>query len=296
LSLAALLLCRDEPLMPHRFAGSVWKKMGEDDAFLLASAIAWEVLFAGVSFLALGVGVTGYFLSARFDDPAAAVLQLFASNFPQGETGEALSRLLSSVVNEIMNSRTGLTVAGSLIFVWLATRLSATLRRSLARVFDTEDRRGIVHGKLFDIGAVLVGVILVAVNLGVTVMVAGAVQFGIEVFGLGGSTVSWAERLLGATVSLVSIWMLFLLIYRFLPRVKTPWRTALIASACSAFAHDAWKFGFSWYVTEVADYASALGGIATSVLILLWIYYGALVFIVCGEVAQVYSTREARAS
>ena len=282
--------------MPHRFVASVWKKIERDDAFLLASAIAWEVLFAGVSFLALGVGLTGFVLSARFEDPAAAVLALFASNFPQGEAGAQLSRALSDIVGEIMSSRTGLTVAGSLIFVWLATRLSGTLRRSLARVFENERGRGIVHGKLFDVGAVLIGTVLVTLNLGVTVIVATAMQFGVEIFGLGGASVSYAERLLGATVSFVSIWTLFLLIYRFLPRVRTPWRTALVASTCSALAHDAWKFGFSWYVTRVAGYESALGNLATTVLILLWIYYGALVFILCGEVAQVYSTREARTS
>jgi len=282
--------------MPHRFAAAVWRKFEQDDAFLLASAIAWDVLLSIVPFLALGIGLTGYVLSARFDDPAAAVVELFARNLPQGDLGQDLSTALNAVVGEVMSSRTGLTVAGALIFIWLATRLSGSLRRSLTRVFETTNKRGIVHGKLFDIGAVLIGVILVTLNIGVTVIVAAAMQFGVVIFGLGGPTVSFAERLLGATVSFVSIWTLFLLIYRYLPRVKTPWRTALIATTLAAVAHDALKFGFSWYVTEVANYASTLGNLATTALILLWIYYGALVFILCGEVAQVHSTREARTS
>jgi membrane protein len=282
--------------MPHRFVASVWKKFEQDDAFLLASAIAWDVLFAIVPFLALGIGLTSFVLSARFDDPSGAVVELFARNLPQGELGEDLSRALDAVVGEVMSSRAGLTVAGSLIFIWLATRLSGTLRRSLTRVFETRDRRGIVHGKLFDIGVVLIGVILVTLNIGITVVVTATVQFGVVIFGLGGPTVTVAERLLGATVSFASIWTLFLLIYRFLPRVNTPWRTAIIATTLAAVAHDALKLGFSWYVTEVANYASTLGNLATTALILLWIYYGALVFILCGEVAQVYSTREARTS
>jgi membrane protein len=277
--------------MPHRFVASVWKKIAADDAFFLAGAIAWGVLFAIVPFLALGIGLTGFVLSARFDDPTQAVVQLFARNLPSGASGQDLSRALTAIVGEVMSSRTGLTVAGSLIFVWLATRLSGTLRSALATVFETPRRRGIVHGKVFDVAAVSIGVILVTVNIGVTVIVTAAVQFGVQIFGLGGETVSLAARLLGATVSLSSIWTLFMIIYRYLPRVKTPWRTTLIASTVAAVAHEALKLGFSWYVTDVANYASTLGNLATTALVLLWIYYGALVFIVGGEVAQVYSTR-----
>lgn len=280
-------------MSPHRLVGSVWKKFEHDDAFLLSAAIAWGVLFAIIPFLALGIGLTGFVLSARFDDPTEAVVALFARTLPSGAMGEDLSRALQAMVGEVMTNRAGLTVLGSLVFIWLATRLSGTLRSVLAKVFETENRRGIVHGKAFDIGAVLVGVVLVTLNIGVTVVVTTAVQFGVEIFGLGGQTVSFAARALGAGVAFASIWTLFLIIYRYLPRVRTPWRTTLIAATFSGLVHEVMKFGFSWYVTEVANYASTLGNLATAALVLLWIYYGALVFILGGEVAHVYSVRKA---
>jgi membrane protein len=250
------------------------------------------VLFAIVPFLALGVGLTGFVLSARFDDPAAAVVSLFVRNLPAGVTGDDLTAALDAMVDEVTTNRTGLTVVGSLVFVWLATRLSGTLRSVLTTVFETQDRRGIVHGKAFDIGAVLVGVLLVTLNIGVTVVFAAAVQFGVQVFALGGPRVSLAVRFLGTVISFASIWTLFVLIYRHLPRVRTPWRTTLVAATFAGVVHEALKFGFSWYVTEVANYASTLGNLATAAIVLLWIYYGALVFILGGEVAQVYSARE----
>jgi len=139
---------------------------------------------------------------------------------------------------------------------------------------------------------VLVGIFLVTLNIGVTVLGAAAVQFGVEIFGLGGATVSLAERALGATIAFLSIWTLFLIIYKYLPRGRTPWKTAVVAATFSGLVHEVLKFGFSWYVTEVANYASTLGNLATAALLLVWIYYGALVFILGGEVAHVYSMRE----
>jgi len=280
-------------MSPHRHLAKFWRKFEGDDAFLLAAALAWGVLFAVVPFIALGIGLTGFVLSARFNDPTDAVVALFARNLPPGQAGQDLARVLQNLMAEIMDNRTGLTIAGSLFFVWLATRLSGTLRSVLATVFETSKRRNIVHGKAFDVAAVLIGVVLVTVNIGVTVGVAAAVQYGVDVFGLGGSATSYAQRLLGAIVAFGSIWTLFLVIYRYLPRVKTPWRTTLLAATIAALSHEILKFAFSWYVTEVANYQSTLGNLATAVLVLLWIYYGALVFIVGGEVAQIYSVREA---
>lgn len=279
-------------MSPHRHFVKLWAKVERDDAFLLAAAIAWGVLFAIIPMVALGIGLTGFVLSARFDDPTDAVVGLFARSLPQGQAGEDLARVLHTLVEEVMTNRAGLTIAGSLFFVWLATRLSGTLRSALATVFETSRRRNIVHGKAFDVVAVLIGVTLVTVNIGMTIAVAAAVQLGLDIFGLGAPTLSYAERLLGAVVSFASIWTLFLVIYRFLPRVRTPWRTSLLAATFAALAHEILKFAFSWYVTDLADYASTLGNLATAVLILLWIYYAALVFILGGEVAQVYSLRE----
>ena len=52
--------------------------------------------------------------------------------------------------------------------------------------------------------------------------------------------------------------------------------------------------GFGRYVTSVADYRSAYGNLATIVVLLFWIYYGSVVFVLSGEVAQVYTMRNAR--
>ena len=106
-------------MSPHRHFISLWAKIERDDAFMLAGAIAWGVLFAIIPILALGIGLTGFVLSARFDDPTDAVVGLFARNLPQGQ--DELARALHDLVQEVMSSRAGLTIAGSLVFVWLAT-------------------------------------------------------------------------------------------------------------------------------------------------------------------------------
>jgi membrane protein len=66
-----------------------------------------------------------------------------------------------------------------------------------------------------------------------------------------------------------------------------------MAATVMAVSYELMKWGFSWYVTSVADYSSAYGNLATIVVLLFWIYYVAVVFVLSGEVAQVYSTHKA---
>jgi membrane protein len=271
-----------------------WEKFNDDDAFFLAGGIARGVLFALVPLLALGIGLTGFVLSARFDDPTEAVVELFAGAMPQTPAAASFADVLRNLVIEVTANRAGLTLVGAFVFIWLATRLSGSVRSALFRVFEVGVRRGMVHGKLFDVLAVVTGVLLVTLNLGATIVFTAAVAFGVEIFAWGGDTVTIAQRLMAAAIAFTSIWTLFLLAYRYLPARRTPWRTSVVAATFAALAHELLKLGFSTYVTEVANYTSTLGNLATAAILLLWIYYGALVFIVGGEVAHVYTMLRAR--
>ncbi len=275
------------------FTRRLWQKSVEDDVFFMAGAIAFNMLVALVPLLILGIGLTGYILSARFGDPTDAILALVADNLPQAGDGVVLVEALRAPITSMVERRTGFTVLGAVFFIWISTRLVTTLRIALREIFDIGQQRGIVMGKLFDIQVVLIGVALLTLNLGVTVLSETTMAYGGGLIGADDATLSFAQRVLGRALALGSIWTLFLISYRYLPARRIPWRTAWIAATFSALLHEGLKFGFSWYATEIADYGSALGNLATVAVLFFWIYYGSIVFILGGEVAQVYTMRKA---
>ncbi|HKJ01898.1 MAG TPA: YihY/virulence factor BrkB family protein, partial [Longimicrobiales bacterium] len=146
---------------------------------------------------------------------------------------------------------------------------------------------------IFDIQVVVIGILLLTLNLGAMVGLKTAVRFGVDILGLGGAALSWAEWLFGQTVAIVAIWTLFLVMYRYLPARRIPWRTSMVAATFASACHEALKHGFSWYAANVADYSSTWGNLATVAILFFWIYYEALVFILGGEVGQVYTMRKA---
>ena len=262
------------------------EKLIEDNVFFMAGAIAFNVLVSLVPLIVLGIGLSGYILNARFGDPTDAVLSLIAENFPQASTLD-FTEVLRIPVSELVERRSGFTLFGVVSFLWLSTRLVATLRVALRKIFDIRQYRGALLGKLVDVQAVVVGIILIALNLTVTILFE-AVSIG--VIGLEGRTLSLVERTFGLLLALSSLWVLFVTAYRYLPACRIAWRTACIAATFSSLLHEVMKWAFSWYATDLAYYGSMLGNLTTGIVLFFWIYYGSIVFVLGGQVAQVYTT------
>lgn len=275
------------------FARRLWTKGYEDDVFFMAGAVAFNLLLALIPLLMLGVGLTGYAVSARFGDPVAGVVGLASEFFPGEAGGVDLTSYIQTVVERLLEQRGGLTLLGAVFFIFIATRLVGSVRAALREIFDVGQARGIIEGKIFDIKVVVVGVVLLTLNIGVTVLLEGALQLGIDFFGVRGPVINLTQWLAAYAVALASIWILFLLLYRYLPARRIPWRTSMVAATFSAVFHEVLKTGFSWYATDVANYTSTFGNLATVAVLVFWIYYEAVVFILGGEVAQVYTMRKA---
>lgn len=275
----------------REFLRRMAEKCDDDEVFFMAGSIAFNLVVALFPLLVLGIGITGFVL-ARFTDPTQAVLDFVLENLPVA-AGADLTGLIHSLTEGLLVKRTGYTIVGSVFFLWVATRLSGSLRVALREIFDIGAKRNPVHAKLFDVAAVLIGVSLLTLNMGVTVLIAAAVDYGVAIFSLGGPRLTFAERMLGYGIAFGSIWMLLVCAYRYMPARPIAWRTAMIAATFAAAVHETLKFGFSWYATEIANYGSTLGNLATVAVLFFWIYYEALVFILGGEVAQVYTMREA---
>ena len=276
------------------FARRVYDKAGEDDVLFLAGAISFNVLVAVVPLLLFAVGVTGIVLTDRFQDPSAVLIDLLIENIPAIQADIDLQATVRRQFDTIVGSRTGLTVVGAGLLIWFSTRLVGSLRISLREVFDIATDRGIVGGKIFDAKVVVVGGFLFLLNIGVTTAVTAAQNFGVDLLGLQGQALTVVQRGVAFALSFVTIWVLFLGIYRYMPARWIPWRTAVIAATFTAVGHELLKWTFGWYVTNVAEYQTTYGNLVTLAVLFLWIYYEAVVFILGGEVAQVWTMRRAR--
>jgi membrane protein len=276
------------------FVFRVASKAEEDNIFFMAGAITFNFLVGVVPLILLFVGISGFILTTRFPDPAAELIEFLLHNLPTVGGEVNLLARVEELVRTLVDDRAGFSLVGLLIFVWIATRLVGTLRTALREVFDFPQGRGIVAGKIFDAVMVVVGGLLFVVNVGITVVLETVQGYGIDLLGLEGSGLGLVEQTTSQILAFGSIWMLFFLSYRYLPPRRVPGRTAAVAATFTGALFEVSKYLFSWYVTNWAEFRTVYGGLTGVAILFFWIYYISVVFILGGEVAQVYSMNRTR--
>lgn len=270
------------------FVVHVIRKAHEDNIFFMAGAITFNVLVGILPLILLTVGIAGFVLNARLEDPASVVLLFLRNELPQIGGDVDLVATVQRVIAGVIAERAGVSVVGGVIFLWIATRLIGTLRVVLREVFDISRDRGIIWGKLFDAQIVLVAGILLVVNFGITLGLGALRDVSFDLLGLERSRLDSLQRLSAQLLALASIWVMFLLVYRYVPARRIPWRMATVASTFTAVLFEVAKLAFSAYATHVANFRSVYGNLTTAIVLFFWLYYGAIIFVLGGEVAQVY--------
>jgi membrane protein len=88
--------------------------------------------------------------------------------------------------------------------------------------------------------------------------------------------------------------MMFFALYKYLPIRKVRTRTALLAAVFAGLLFEVAKQVFRLVVLSLNPQSIYTGTIAALVIIVVWVYYAALVFLIGGEVGQVYELRRTR--
>src|SRR3954466_1292056 len=161
------------------YAKRVWDNSSEDNVLFLAGGIAFNILLAAVPFFLLLIAGVTYLLPVLYRgqvEPSYAVSFFIDRLLPAHE--EAPDSPIHKLVSDILRTRTSFTIYGAIGFIWFSTRLFGSLRTVLAEVFDIENERGIIEGKLFDIKITVIGSLLFVASTTVTTYVALATSRG----------------------------------------------------------------------------------------------------------------------
>jgi membrane protein len=97
-----------------------------------------------------------------------------------------------------------------------------------------------------------------------------------------------ALQLLNTAVGFAVTTLLFAVAYRVLPRVKIAWRDVWIGAVVTAALFTGGKYLIGLYLGQ-AGVDSGFGAAGSLVVILLWVYYSAQIFLLGAEFTWVYA-------
>ncbi len=277
------------------YAKRVWDNSGEDNIFFLAGGIAFNILLAAVPFVLLLATGLAYLLNQSAEASGREVSAMIERLLPPsvGSGPSAVTQILLDIVR----ARGSVGVYSAIGFIWFSTRLFGSLRSVLAAIFDIDQDRGIIDGKIFDIKLTIIATLLVAAYTTLSAYLAIATTRGVAVLGAVGLRSSvmggleyWAGRLLAFAV----ITLMFYGLYKYLPNRRIRPATAFIAAMFTSVLFEAFRNVFTAYVQSFNPGSLYTGTLAALVILVIFVYYAATIFIIGGEVAQVYELRRVR--
>jgi membrane protein len=274
----------------------VWDNCAEDNVLFLAGAIAFNILLAAIPFTLLLVTGLTYLLPAITSvAPSVAVYEFIDRLLPARSVGTAA--WVHRMLDDVIATRGSVTLYSAILFIWLSTRLFGSVRTALADVFDIENERGIIQGKLFDMKITVVATMLFVASTVVTSYLALATTRGLDALmelGLRRDVMTNLEFWIGRALAFVFITIMFFALYKFLPVRRVRARTAWLAAVFSGLAFEFAKEIFRLVIASMSPTSMYTGTIAAAVIVVVWVYYAALIFLVGGEVGQVYELRRTR--
>jgi membrane protein len=172
-----------------------------------------------------------------------------------------------------------------------ASGVFGQLKDALNTIWEVKPKEGqgilgIVRERFLSFTMVLGTGFLLLVSLVVSAGIAALGTFLKSV--LPGGDIVWQVVNILITIGIITL--MFSLLFKFLPDVQVAWKDVLVGSLITAILFTVGQIALGLYLGS-GSVGTAFGGAGSIVIVLVWIYYSALIFFIGAELTQVYARR-----
>ncbi len=284
-------------MQPHRaplarYSSNVWTLVKDSvngwmshQASRTGAALAFYTVFSLAPILLLSIAIAGFFFGAQaargeiFEQiseligPAgAATVQTVIQH--AGESGAGTMTTIISVLTLIVGANTALV----------------ELKSGLDQIWDVPSERRTGFWYFLRTRLLSVGVILALAFMLLVSLVISAGLTALEKLARGEALLNIALEWVNLLFSFVLVAALFGTIYKVLPSVRIAWRDVMVGALVTAALFTIGKFAIGAYIGN-SGLASTYGAAGSVILVLLWVYYSAQIFLFGAEFTRSYAYR-----
>ncbi|HYX65525.1 MAG TPA: YhjD/YihY/BrkB family envelope integrity protein [Burkholderiales bacterium] len=264
-----------------RESAAAWS---EDYAPSMGAALSYYSLFSIAPLLLIVIGIAG----VAFGEEAARGA-IFGQL--QGLLGADSAKAVEAMLQAADKPQQGLvsTIIGVAILVLGAMTVFGELQNALDRIWrapvrtQTSGLWNLLRTRLLSFGMILGVAFLLMVSLVLSAALAALGKWWGPAFGVLAHGVD-------ILVSFGLVTVVFALIYRFIPRVHVAWHDVWLGAAVTSLLFAIGKFLIGLYLGK-ASVASTFGAAGSLVVLMIWVYYSAQIFLFGAEFTWVYAHR-----
>ncbi|MDB5867790.1 MAG: ribonuclease [Polaromonas sp.] len=257
----------------------------DDYAPSMGAAISYYTVFSIAPLLIIVIAVAG-FVWGREAVQGQLVGQL------SGLLGQEGAKGVQSLIESANQPAKGLvaTLISIVVLVIGATTVFAELQSSLDRIWQVPQGPkvsgiwGTLRSRLLSLGFIL--------GLGFLLMVSLVSSAAIAAVGgwANGLLPGWEVllQLINIVLSLSFATVLFAMIFKVMPQAKVSWRDVWVGAAVTAVLFEIGKWLISLYIGK-SSVTSSFAAAGSLVVLLVWVYYSAQIFLLGAEFTWVYA-------
>jgi len=178
---------------------------------------------------------------------------------------------------------------GIAVLVFGATTVFGELQDDLDRIWRAPARKGVgwwslLRARLLSFGMILALAFLLMVSLVVGAVISALGKWWEPMFG------GWEvlAQLVNLVVGFGLTTAIFAIIYKMMPRVHVRWHDVWIGAIVTALLFTIGKFLIGLYIGK-SGVASGYGAAGSLILVFVWVYYSAQIFLLGAEFTSVYA-------
>ena len=262
-------------------AASSWV---DDYAQSMGAALAYYTMFSIAPLLLIVISIAGLIFGVEAAR-GEIVGQLQGLTGQQG--AEAVQGLLESV-SKPAESVTATVVGGILLLIG-ATTVFGELQDALDRIWRAPKRHksgiwSLLRARLLSFGMIMGVGFLLMVSLVVSAALAALGKLWGPLFA------DWdiLANVINVLVSFAFTTTMFAMIYKIMPRLKVDWADVGIGAAVTALLFTTGKFLIGLYIGK-SGITSGFGAAGSLVVVLVWVYYSAQIFLMGAEFTWAYA-------
>jgi membrane protein len=248
----------------------------EDDGFAMASHVALSTLLAVFPFLIFGTALASFLGASQFSGTA---IHLIFDTWP-----EAIAKPLADQVVQVLTiPRGGLLTISVLAAAYFASNGVEALRISLNRAYRMTETRPWYFTRLASLGFVLIAVLIFAAISILLVAVPVVENY----------TRLWLPWL-ADTLAIVSNWRIYgtlfvltiglLIVHLWLPAGRRKVLDVVPGVLLTMLAWLAGALIFAYYLQTFANYTATYAGLASVMIVLIFLYMIGVIFIIGAEI------------
>lgn len=275
----------------YGFADEIAGQYSKDRGDLVAAALAFFTMLSMAPLIIIAVAIAG--LALGRDAAQQEVLRLLTQAM-----GPSAADTVNGWVQEASASGGVASIVGFLLLLYTASRLASQLRVALNQVWNVDvyqaegfkaSATDFIKRRLFAFVLVLAAGPLLLVVVASHALVSGlyAALFGSSA--LTGTLVEFGQ--LGFSLLLVAL--ISGVVFKLVPDTRVGWKAVVRGAAVTSVLFNAGNWLFGLYLAH-ATVAQTYGAAASAVVVLLWLYFSAQVFVVGAEFTQVYAAHFGR--